>query len=47
MTNDQLCAKCKSPMAKGALLNSGNSKYVTYTCGGCRTEKTVCIGAGK
>jgi hypothetical protein len=34
-------------MTKISTLDSGNSKYLTYRCGGCHSEKTVCVGIGK
>ena len=31
-------------MTKVGTLNSGNSRYITYRCASCHTEKTVCVG---
>ena len=44
MASSMLCVKCKTEMTKTGVSDSGNAKYVTYRCGGCRAEKTVCIG---
>ncbi len=42
-----MCGSCKTEMTKVATLDSGNSKYHTYRCSGCRGERTVCIGIDK
>ncbi len=43
MTNSS-CARCGAAMALASTVDSGNAKYRTYHCHGCRSEKTVCTG---
>jgi predicted SprT family Zn-dependent metalloprotease len=47
VANEPVCTLCQKSMTKVSSLNSGNAKYVTYRCGSCRKEQTVCIGVGK
>ena len=39
-----LCDLCNAPMTKTKTLNSGNSRFETYSCKTCNIQRTICTG---
>jgi len=44
MNGAEVCEKCKGVLRKVSIMESGNAKYLTYSCQNCGHTKVKCTG---